>query len=90
MSKIGKLLESNIITYMVTGFGDIERFRDVDTLIKFMEKKGHSKSGISNKTPNSAPWLEGQPTFKDMAGPFADGNNVVRYDTWEMYNLLMS
>lgn len=78
------------VTYTVYGLATNNRTFEFDNradLIKFMESKGYKHTGDNHNKVNRAE-LQGQPIFKNMAGPMYDGGGKVRYETWELYEVL--
>lgn len=75
------------VTFNIYGLNKPYSFDNRADLIKFMESKGFKHTG-DNHTTTSRVELQGQPMFKNMAGPMHDGGGKVRYETWELYDML--
>ena len=57
-----------------------------ESIIVAMDVRGYDLNGI-NTNPNHRDELINQPKFTGLCGPMFDGD-AIRYETWEVYNML--
>ena len=89
VDELGKILMEmpEPVTFSVYGLDKTYSFDNRAEFIKFMESKGYRYTGDNHNKSNRAE-LQGQPVFKNMSGPMHDGGGKVRYETWELYEVL--
>lgn len=59
----------------------------VDDVRAWAYENEHPFIGM-NHNARQHPELQGQPKFKDLAGPFYGGEGIVRYEDWHTYRNL--
>lgn len=84
-----------LVTMPRGGRLDVPVWDKADNAFAQIEALGFKRNGIKldNTGPvKLAPILVGQPTFEGLCGPMyekdGEGNDAVRYETWEAYNFL--
>jgi len=65
--------------------GTIKFDNEVDFIL-YCTSKGYQSKGRSNANPRKE--LHQKPKFKQLCGPCYDGENSVRYETWDVYQML--
>ena len=60
------------------------RIRDYDTADALLKR--HSQVGVDDCSTDLA--LRGQPVFRGLIGPMPEGNNVIRYESPEVFETL--
>ncbi len=58
-----------------------------DNFLAAMEIRGFKVEG-TNHAPYQRAELQGQPIFRNLAGPMWDGDGGIRYEDWASYNAL--
>jgi hypothetical protein len=74
------------VTYYVYGLAAGHTpitFDTADEFIEAMEDRGFEHMGYSRTGGRLRPELQGQPKFRELAGPMYDGGRV-RYETWAL------
>ena len=72
--------------YMRNGKRDFDGTADG---FKDWAERDYTYMGLS-ENKHLSPKLQGLPTFKELAGPMDNGPGRVRYETWEVYNMMSS
>tara|TARA_B100001939_G_C16629690_1_gene482889 strand:- start:119 stop:331 length:213 start_codon:yes stop_codon:yes gene_type:complete len=55
--------------------------------IKYLTERGFEQKGVETRT-HLRKELIGKPKFKGLAGPMYDGEDCVRYEDWETFEIL--
>ena len=62
------------------------KFNNEKEFINYCLNKGFEPKGISSQ--NERKELHKKPKFRQLCGPCFDGENSVRYETWDVYEML--
>lgn len=76
------------VSYEVYGLTDTLKFKDAESLIEGLKQRGIRHTGYDTLSTSFRPEIRGQPTFDNLAGPMYGGAGKVRYETWELSDLL--
>jgi len=63
------------------------KFKSEEQFVTYCEERGIKQNGTEIRTFLREE-LIGKPKFNGLAGPMYDGENSVRYETWETYETL--
>ena len=64
----------------------IIKFNNEKDFILYCLSKGYESKGCGSE--NERKELHKKPRFKQLCGPCYDGKNSVRYETWDVYEML--